>query len=424
MFLFSSLYERAITLKAKLAQIDYKKYYQNVQDAFGHVAKLVALLSGLLIFISSINGVFEDNFTITPFAVPIAFEEVGINGNYVAWQLSDNIDEIRKSGWSVHGLQIFTEAHKEVEEDIILFGVSLNSVKSLVRQALGISDKSIFGSLVNQHTRLLLKISNGDDGTIIVEKAVSQPEKVYLAYEELMQEAAKEVLRDIDPFILASYFWANKQIPQSIEIIEEMIRNEDRSADAAYLIWGKILVDQNAPKSALEKFKTSVALNPEQFLALTAWGTLLYREGNYLESIPLFERALDIQPEFWNAIHLWGKALAQQERHKEAIVKFKQAIELNPKKFDAYNWIAYQYSALNQIDKAIEYLNMGIEQVPEEGMLYATQAEMYWLAQKPNLSFDYLRRSIKKGFDISEYRDSEPYHSFLNIECNSKECLL
>ncbi|WP_281557339.1 tetratricopeptide repeat protein [Thalassomonas sp. RHCl1] len=391
---------------------NYQWLWEKIKYTWQYAAKLLAVMAALLVLISSAKGIFQENYTIVPFEVPLVFSDSGINGNVVVWNLSDNISALQKSGWSVRGLHIQSDADNTIDKDIVLFGVSFNTVKSLIRHGLGISDKSISGSLVYQQDRLLLRLAVSGNDTIMIVKNINDFKDSYEAYEALMRTAAQELLSVIDPFVLASHFWAEKQTGKSLKIIKQMVKDNSSSADSAYLIWGKILAEQEDPQGAIAKFKASVEFNPDQYLAWTNWATMLYRNGKYQEAMKKCQKALSIEPQMWEAAYLWAKALSKVGRHKEAITLFQRAIDINAKEELAYNEISYEFQALGDIKSAIDLLLQGIRQVPNNGLLHATLAEMYWSDNDKKSAFESLTRATELGFDISPYIESEPYHSF------------
>ena len=80
-------------------------------------------------------------------------------------------------------------------------------------------------------------------------------------------------------------------------------------------------------------WRTTLAWNPQSYLAHNNLGGLLVRSGRVSEAIPHFERALEIQPDYAVACHNLGCALAQQGLFDEAIARFEQAVALDPEYF-------------------------------------------------------------------------------------------
>jgi|GEM_PF-2266158 len=374
--------------------------------------KFLAILTSLLVLKSSVEGIFQESYRILPFKVPATYSEIGIDGHYVIWQLNDNITEIQQSGWSVSGLTINTKPENTVDQDIELFGISFNSVKSLIRHGLGLSNKSISGTLLIQNDKLLLKIAVSGNESFIIKKDVNEYNDQFEAYNALLTEAALDLLNVIDPFVLASYFWNEKQPDMSLKIIQNMIKRNAHSLDSAYLIWGKILEEQGDSIAAANKFELSVELNPDQHLAWAAWCTILYRNTEYELAIKKCQKALSIEQEFWEARYILAKAQAKKNMHKKSIHNFLAAIDINPKRYSAFNELSYEFQALNNLSGAIEILQKGIFHNPHVGVLHATLAEMYWTNNQHKQAFNSLTEARKLGFDIHPYINSEPYSSF------------
>ena len=374
--------------------------------------KLLAILTTLMVLFTSAKGIFQVNYTIVPFDVPVMFSDSGINGNFVVWHLSDNIAATQKSGWSIDGLHIKSGLDNMLDKDVVLFGVSLNAVKSLVRHTLGISDKSISGSLIYQQDRLLMRLAISDSDSIIITKNVRDFEDIYMAYDALIDTATREVLKVIDPFVLVSHYWSEKQPNKSIELIQQMIQDKNSSADSAYLIWGKILEEKGQQEEAIAKFNESLKLNPEQYLSRYNICVILYRQGRYSEAINECQKSLSVNAEHGDAYYIWAKALSKQGHHKKSITQFRRAIEIDPNQYLSYNEISYEFQAIGDLFNAIQFLQKGIELLPENGALHATLSEMYWFNNAQEESFKHILLAIDLGFNILPHIASEPYKSY------------
>lgn len=412
-------------------KLGHKKTYKLLFDKFNEVIaqitvvwqyliKVAVIVTGSFVVFSSAKGIFQENYTILPFDVPAYMEKAGITGNYTAFHLRNNVNSVQKIGWSIDGLHIGTSNNHKVDKDIVLFGVSFNTVKSLIRQGLGISDKAIRGNLILSQNRLRLVISVSDYEIIELEEKLNTHEDTYAAFDALMNNATYKLLQVIDPFVLASFYWEKADIKNSLLIIEQMTTKGSKDADSAYLIWGRILADEGDQAGAINKFKTATELNPNQYFAWTNWGTMLYRQKRYNEAIQKCKKALQINSDSWEATYIWAQSLSRLKKYNEAIPIFQRAIEINTNKFEAFNELSYVFQELGQTTKAIELLLLGITHHPEQEILYATLAEIYWHNGQIDLAYQSLLKANELGFDATPYATLEPYRSFLDNQKNER----
>lgn len=396
-----------------------KETEAKVVKFFTHISKAIIAITIVLALFNSIDSLLTQSFTIHPFNVPTTLSSNGVTGSFVAWQLSDEISAIQKTGWSVSGLSLSNVHNDKIEEDIIFFGVSFNSLKSLIRNILNIKDKAIGGSIAIKGERLHLKIKIYSADSIVITKDVKQFDNIYDAYDQAIQSAAFEVLKEVDPFVLASFYWANEETKKSVNIIKHMIRNRADNLDSAYLLWGEMLTAEQKYQQAIIKFKKSTQINPKNYLAWNAWGwTLSQTNSNDKDAISKFEKAIEIEPELWSAWFHWGQLLLKKQKYQDAISKFEEAIKTDASRFEAYNEMSYALKAEGKIDSAISYLLEGIENAPDTGLLYATLAEKYWLKNEKEKAFMSLHHSLEQGFDVYQYTNSEPYKTFSQVYPN------
>ena len=390
-----------------------KRLESNILKFFTYISKLIVAFTIVVTLYNSINSLLSKNLTIQPFNVPQSFFDNGITGSFVVSQINDDIRKFKNHGWSVSAINIQRFEEVNIQEDIVLFGISFNSVKSLIRNIVGVEDKSINGSLITKGNILHLKLSFYNVKSVKITTNVDEFNNVFEAYDQLMSKAAFEILREVDPFILASYYWAKNDNQTSLKLIKEMIENKKGNLDYAYLLWGEILTKDKNYIQAIKKFKQSITINSKNALAWNGWGWSLYKiNGKENEVISKFEKAITINPNLWHAWYYWGLILVKNNQPQAAIKKFNKAIRSDSDKYESYNEISYVFQKLGELNKSILYLNKGIENSSNPGMLYATLAEMYWLKNNKKKSFINLKKSLNQGVDIYQYIEIEPYKSF------------
>lgn len=253
----------------------------------------------------------------------------------------------------------------------------------------------------------------GFDSITITEDIRQHPDE-YMAYQALIRHSSIEILRTIDPFVIASYYWAKEQSEESIEVLRDVISSRVDEADNAYLIWGEMLVDMREYDKAMEKFSRAIEMNPDFALAYNATGYVLRRMKKHDEAIGYFKKAAEIDSKLWDAWYLWGRALYEQKKYSQAIYPLKKAIEVERFRYQAYNDLSYAFLALGDLDSAIEYVLLGIQNNENSDFLHATAAEHFWAVGDRASSFKYLARAQELGLTLEQYADIEPYKTFIS----------
>ena len=97
-------------------------------------------------------------------------------------------------------------------------------------------------------------------------------------------------------------------------------------------------------------WRTTIARNPNAFLAHNNLGVILIHKGNVDDAITYFQRALHTKPDFVNAHHNLGNALIQKGNVEVAIVHYQKALEGEPDNAYVLNDLAWIRAAAAQAE--------------------------------------------------------------------------
>jgi len=112
-------------------------------------------------------------------------------------------------------------------------------------------------------------------------------------------------------------------------------------------------------------WRTTLARNPDSYLAHESLGDVLLRKGQVDEALVHFRRALVIQPGFAEAHCNLGIALDQQGRTDEAIVQLRKALELQADYPIADNNLGSIFSRQGQVDEAMAWFRRALAVQPD-----------------------------------------------------------
>ena len=111
-------------------------------------------------------------------------------------------------------------------------------------------------------------------------------------------------------------------------------------------------------------WRTTIARNPDCWLANNNLGGYLYNKGNIKEAIEHYQRAIQIDPNYAEAQNNLGAALAAEGRFDEAIENYHKAIQIRPNFAYALNNLGMALAARGRFDDAIENYRKAIQISP------------------------------------------------------------
>src|SRR5262249_62041696 len=117
-----------------------------------------------------------------------------------------------------------------------------------------------------------------------------------------MDQGGQEIVQIIDPYLLASYWYARDS------------RQNDFDRSVKWI-----------------KYSLSINYNATAARAFNLWGNIHAHKGNYQEAIKNYETSTKQDNRFAQAFVNWGDALRSIGEIDEAISKYKTAIRLEPR---------------------------------------------------------------------------------------------
>jgi len=129
---------------------------------------------------------------------------------------------------------------------------------------------------------------------------------------------------------------------------------------------GRVYVQLNRIKEAINLFKLVLSIDPKFKFALNGMGFALYKTNKFKESIKWFDKALEINPNFIDALNNKGSALLILGQDRESIKWFDKALEINPNFIDALNNKGNFYGKIGKDEEAIKWYDKALEINPND----------------------------------------------------------
>ena len=176
----------------------------------------------------------------------------------------------------------------------------------------------------------------------------------------------------------------------------------------AYNYYGVCLAKKGDYSHADSYFNHAISINKKFTHAYLNLGMSRYRRGYPDEAITLIEKAIELDPDEGKTFNNIGVILAQQGKTEEAIKNFVIAVKKKPNFTDARYNLTSAYEKSGLYDLALgEY--KALNKIPQtnKGLTYYRMAGMYALQGKFIECKDHLELSLKEGFGVFEYLDSD-----------------
>jgi tetratricopeptide (TPR) repeat protein len=112
-------------------------------------------------------------------------------------------------------------------------------------------------------------------------------------------------------------------------------------------------------------WRTTIARNPDCWLAQNNLGTILFNQDNLAEAIQRFERALQIKPDSADTLNNLGGALARQGKLDKAIQYYDRALQLKPDDVEAQNNLGVALADQGKFDEAVRHYERALQLDPD-----------------------------------------------------------
>jgi tetratricopeptide (TPR) repeat protein len=193
--------------------------------------------------------------------------------------------------------------------------------------------------------------------------------------EELLRPVAIDLVRFIDPYIVASYYYettkdaGGKDYSNTDRELRNCLINmpkEDRHW--AVNLQGLVLLQKGKPDEAIEKFNEAKSMRPDFVNPVYNTGLALAAKGKYDEAIAKYKEVLTIdemRTRYPHAYTSWGAALAATGRPEEALTMFRRAEQVDPTYADLYNAWGKLLRSQGKTAEARDMFQKASDRVPE-----------------------------------------------------------
>lgn len=284
-----------------------------------------------------------------------------------------------------------------------LIGGNDTSVKSALRVArrmLGRDELRIGGEITREGELLRLRLRARGAASVAMDDLAPSAE-----LNALLDAAARNIVRIVDPYLLAIYYYEQDNIELTRSTLEyclkdankdcrawaynlsgflsyesgdptkaeESYRNalKEKNISLAHYNLGNILFDKENYLAAEKEFNAALALDSEFAEFHRGLGNVHHKLGNLGKAIEKYRQALKIDPNQAATYNDWGDALEATGAHRQAIDKYRRTIEIDPEFAAAYSGRGNALAASGAYREAIESYRKAMEIDPESPPPYS-----------------------------------------------------
>lgn len=132
----------------------------------------------------------------------------------------------------------------------------------------------------------------------------------------------------------------------------EVLEHDPQHIDALHLL-GVIADQMGDPAVAIERVQSSLAIRPDQPVALNNLGNIFAGAERYEEAIDSYQKAIELKPHYGQAHHNLGNVYSAVGRPQDALSSYQNAVAANDGDIDSLLAIGTTLEALGQFEEAI-----------------------------------------------------------------------
>jgi tetratricopeptide (TPR) repeat protein len=161
---------------------------------------------------------------------------------------------------------------------------------------------------------------------------------------------------------LRIYLESEKKLPETALHLRKDLA-EGFSAIGNKLLWkeDKLIASHEAQTA----YQSSVALNPDNYMAWLGLGVSLEKLELFESAIKSYQQAINLDPKYAYPHNGLGNIYSDQGKYKLAIESYQQAIELDPKSAYLHNNLGIVYEEQGEYKSAIKSYQKAIELDPK-----------------------------------------------------------
>jgi protein O-mannosyl-transferase len=163
---------------------------------------------------------------------------------------------------------------------------------------------------------------------------------------------------------LGALTWRQAGIYQNAETLWRTTIARNPNSFLACHNLGSLLATRGRLDEALENYQKALALEPDLAAAHFDLGLLLVRLNRFDEASEHYRKALELKPDYADAGYNLGVLFADQRQTNQAIACYQKTLQINPRYADAAYNLGVLLAGQGQTDRAAELYRKAVEANP------------------------------------------------------------
>jgi tetratricopeptide (TPR) repeat protein len=348
------------------------------------VVDLGAIIGIAVIATAVVYEIRKDTVEIEPIDVPKDLTDAGFNSKVIAQRLMDHVRIIEQSAKTRMTTRSLSMAGQRLDFVVPGAGISVATVASYFKDAFGWRTVRIGGELTDSDGKISLRLRVNGKGSIATPPGVNVTD-LDIAF----KAAAEQIIRETEPYVLASAFYGEKDTEKALGEIRRIINalpHSDENVVRAFCLWGLILYDQKKYGEARKQYEHAIDLALQVDIAASNLGNGYYNLGNLLLDIGdtegaklSYRKAIEADPEFAFPYASLGNLLVDDDDQlAAAVANLERSVDLDPKYSFAYAGLGNALQRSDDVEGAIVNFRQAILLDPGDGYAHRSLGRVLW----------------------------------------------
>jgi tetratricopeptide (TPR) repeat protein len=195
--------------------------------------------------------------------------------------------------------------------------------------------------------------------TISVRRVGFEPKRITVSVDQIgrgLRDCAEHAYRDVDPYVLANYYYQMKRWAESMRQVRYCLRHEDKAYQQwAYNLQGLLFAEMQDRKGAVYMFRRALSIDAKFAASNVNLGVLFLGRSSILADY-YYRRALEVEPNNYNALRNRGNLYMSVKRYDRARYFLERSLALYPRSPHTHLALAVLYKALDEPRMSNEHL--------------------------------------------------------------------
>lgn len=337
-----------------------RRWWQRLGNAISWVRTGGTAAAILVVVAVLARELLHQSVEIAAIAVPQNIADAGYSPRAVAQRLMDQITIIHERAQTSMEHEVVKPFGGAPDFDVPGVDVSMSTLSRYVAKFFGLNHTTVGGEIVENGKELSLYLRILRSGSAFRSKPITDD-----SLDRVISLGAEEIVRRIEPFILAAYYFHSGRKSEARRIAKSIAHEFASEPDLEF------------ETRSIEDGALVLRPVPEEVKrAHNLIGMLLEDEGNHEDAIKEYEYIIDhLDPDFVPAHINLGVALEKVDRLKEAQKEYERATELAPGSSTAHNDLGSAYWRNGKWELAKKEFLLAIDADPKYALAHSNLAD-------------------------------------------------